>query len=100
MGQIAFMCAHCARLWDRAHVQSWGRTQESTGYGPAAVCTALVVDPLTQAGAVCGGPLVATTVEDDADVQKVHAVQLRRTDAAVPIRFQELPHLLPKGDDA
>ena len=66
---MKYVCAHCNTEYHIDHVKAWGTTAESSGYGPQAVCTALVPDR-AKAGsnAVCRGPLVAVPSKDAAEV--------------------------------
>lgn len=52
-----FECAYCEHQYPVEYRQEWGRGH-GDGYGPVAVCTQIVTDPRTGAGAVCRGPLV------------------------------------------
>lgn len=65
--KIAHLCSKCGALHADEHVQLWGTTAESSGYGSVPVCTLTVTDPRTNAGAVCRGQLIAQSVANDTD---------------------------------
>lgn len=52
------VCSKCQAVQTPDEVKNWGRTPESSGYGPIPKCIRIVPDPITKAGAVCGGVLV------------------------------------------
>lgn len=69
---IGYECASCGTIHSADAVKKWGRTRESSGYGPHPRCTELVdaeFAPRASDGSVpkqlCGGPLVAVDAGDD-----------------------------------
>lgn len=62
----AYRCARrqCRTLWSENHVEEWGRTRESQGYGPQPVCTNLLDNDRGDKG-VCRGQLIAIETDDE-----------------------------------
>lgn len=58
---IGYTCARCGEKYSKDVVEQWGRTKETSGYGPQPKCVELVDRPGTPEGTleVCGGQLVA-----------------------------------------
>lgn len=85
-------CADCGALYPGDFKQHWGKTQETTGYGPVVKCVALVpseaakaaadreqrkVNPAVDPHEVCGGTLgaVADDPSDAARLVQLSAIQ-------------------------
>lgn len=70
---FAYRSPVSGRVYPVDHVEKWGRTVESDGYGPRPCCTALIPNPyapLASDGSVplqvCGSQLVAVELTDAA----------------------------------
>lgn len=59
---VIHVCAKCESEKDAEYVKQWGRTPETSGYGSTPKCVEIVTDPITDAGAVCGGQLIPVRV--------------------------------------
>lgn len=63
--RIVYVCAHgCGDEYPQDYHSNWGVNGLGSGYGPVPVCTCIVTDPRTNAGAVCRGPLIPQIRED------------------------------------
>lgn len=79
-----YVCSRCEAVHPKEHGSQWGKTKESDGYGPRAICTALVpngvrsLDPqrgMIEGMQVCGGDLALVAETTAAVSRKVRAVR-------------------------
>jgi len=61
LGPLALVCTGCGAQYTTKHLEQWGRSAESAGYGPSPCCVELVKDPLGS-NAVCRGQLMGVTI--------------------------------------
>lgn len=61
LGTLALVCTACGAQYTQEHLAQWGRSVESSGYGPHPVCVELVKDPLGS-NAVCRGALAGVPI--------------------------------------
>lgn len=61
---LALVCTACGAQYPQEYLAAWGRSTETTGYGPTPCCTELVKDPLGS-DAVCRGALAGVPVSPE-----------------------------------
>lgn len=67
---MSLKCRRCGAVWPPELETAWGQTRETQAYGPDVKCVAIVKDPRTGSGSVCGGRLL--DVEEATDRPLTH----------------------------